>query len=126
MSLQPFADAPVMGLLIATVPAGFGLQNATPNILSWLAPADGQLHRVSVAGTLFAAAPETGGNVNLLYTDPGGDANSTPVWAGGLNGANAPTAKMVVVKAGTTVTLQQIVALSAGGPSTVWAELWGS
>ena len=128
MSLQPFTDAPAMGLLAALpIPAaGFTLQNATPVILSWTAPADGQLHRVTIFGTLFAAAVETGGNINLVYTDPAGNPNSTPVWAGGLNGANAPTDKGVSVKAGTTVTLQQIVALSAGGPSMVWAEIWGS
>lgn len=113
-------------LQAATPAGGFALQNATPVILTWTAPNDGLLHRVMVAGSLFAVAAETGGNVNLLYTDPAGNANSVPIWAGGLTGANSPTAKFVSVKAGTTVTLQQTVALSAGGPTMVWAELWGS
>lgn len=110
----------------ATGTSGYTLVNSTGTILSWTAPNDGLLHRAAVSGSLFASALETGGNISLLYTDPGGNANSTPVWAGGLNGANAGTAKFVSVKAGSTVTLQQTVALSAGGPSTLWAELWAS
>lgn len=110
----------------ATAAGGYALVNGTGTILSWTAPNDGLLHRAAVYGSLFATAAETGGNINLLYTDPGGNANSTAIWAGGLNGANTGTAKLVSVKAGTTVTLQQTVALSAGGPSTLWAELWAS
>lgn len=122
-------NAGLLGLPVVqatTGTAGYTLVNGTGTILSWTAPNDGLLHRAAVSGSLFASALETGGNISLLYTDPGGNANTTAVWAGGLNGANAGTAKFVSVKAGTAVTLQQTVALSAGGPSTLWAELWAS
>ena len=52
MSLQPFAVAPVFGLLASTPAAGFALINGTTTILSWTAPADGKNHRLSV----FASA----------------------------------------------------------------------
>ena len=56
MSLQPFATAPNLGLLASTFAAGglagFALQNATPNILTWTAPNDGNYHRVVVAASI--------------------------------------------------------------------------
>ena len=50
--------------LVATTGVnGFMLQNATPNILSWTAPNDGNMHRLIVFATLHVTSSETGGKV---------------------------------------------------------------
>lgn len=124
------ASGPLGGRVIEQVattgPNGFTLVNGTPNILSWTAPNDGQMHRVTVYGTLFCSAAMTGGMIVLTYTDPNGNVNSTSVWGGSFGtGPQAPTAKTILVKAGTTVTLTQSTALTAGA-AVAWAELQAS
>lgn len=109
----------------ATVVGGFPLVNGTPTILTWTAPNDGQQHRVTVFGTLNASAPETGGAIALNYTDPGGNSNQTNLWPGGQTGANTGNAKLIVIGANTTVSVQQTTALT-GGAASLWAELWAS
>lgn len=129
MTLQPFAVAPVMGLLAATPAAGFPLVNATPTILSWTAPADGQLHRVIVFCNGHVTVGTTGGAVGINFTGPDGAAIANSILAGtqaashlNISGAGNAT---FFVQAGTTVTLVQTSAMSAGA-EVVWAELWGS
>lgn len=123
----PGAATPQPGFQAATAfPGGFTLQNATPSIISWTAPNDGQMHRFTIYGSLFASAAMTGGAVSVTYTDPGGNLNTTTVWGGSFGvGAQAPTSKEILCKAGTTVTLTQSSALTAGA-AVVWAEIWGS
>lgn len=126
MSLQPFAVAPILGLLAATPVAGFALQNGTPNILTWTAPADGQMHRVLVHAGLRVTSAETGGAVTLTVIQPDGSTYAPGAFAGG-SGTNATSGftAMHPVQAGSTVTLAQSSALTAGA-AVVWAELWGS
>lgn len=130
MSELPFAVAPVMGLLATTQlanPGGFALQNATPPILAWTAPSDGNLHRVTVIGTLDVTSGETGGAIHVALTAPDGTVTNSPVVSnGGLAaGAYALTTVTLLCKAGTSVTVQQQSALTAGA-ALAWFELWGS
>lgn len=105
---------------------GFALVNGTPNIVSWTAPNDGQMHRVMLVGLMNVALAETGGQITLNYTDPGGAVHSRTIWAAAqAAGVQYPTLAIVPVAPGTTVTLAQASALTAGA-STVWAELWAS
>lgn len=129
MTLQPFAVAPVLGLLATTGVAGFALQNATPAILTWTAPADGNLHRVLVFANGDVTVATTGGAVGIALTLPDGTAVANSILAGtqgvshlNISGAGNAT---FFVKAGTTVTLSQTSAMTAGA-EVVYAELWGS
>lgn len=120
--------APIEELVASTGPAGFALQNATPTILTWNVPNDGNLHRFTFYGTRNVTVAETGGSVALNYTPEGGGAQSLIVAAGGAgvgNGALANSGVGFTVAPGTTVTLTQTAALTAGA-CQVYAELWGS
>lgn len=126
MSEQPFAAAPVIGLLAQTAPGGFALQNGTPVLLSWTAPNDGKQHRVAFVCQQFTTAAQTGGQVNISGTDPLGNTFSFGALAAGAGaGAHVNTNSWDLISPGTTVQLVQTTALTAGA-SIVCAELWGS
>jgi len=105
---------------------GFALQNGTPNILTWDAPDDGKLHEVSVHGSVCVTSAETGGALTLYFTNPAGLTTSFVVTGGGTatNGVALVDNSAVMVLPGTTVTLSQTTALTAG-EATVYATLWG-
>lgn len=112
--------------LVATTGVnGFMLQNATPNILSWTAPNDGNMHRLIVFATLHVTSSETGGKVVLNFTAPDGGTGSNSMTAGGTAAGVFATDVpfCVCAEAGTTATLAQATALTAGA-AVVWAEIW--
>jgi hypothetical protein len=119
------ADLGGLVMVASTGVAGFALQNATPTILTWTAPNDGNLHRVFPFAAAHITVAETGGAVTLNYTLPDGFADGHTVIA--ANQAAGDTflagALLVPVKAGSTVTIAQATALTVGA-CTVWAELW--
>lgn len=123
ITLEP---ALTLQLIASTGAAGFAKQNATPNILTWTAPNDGALHRAMLFVLQIVTALETGGQVNMFSTG----SNSLGVFApGAAAGKYLPTTGQfvpVLLRSGDTVTLQQISALTAGGPTTVYAELWAA
>lgn len=127
MSELPFAVAPVIGLLAATGTAGYTLVNGTGAILSWTAPSDGQMHRVSWFGQLWVTSAETGGAISISITDPGGHASTAQTIDAGGHGINFHQMNYwnLLVQAGSTVTLSQASALTVGA-AVLWAELWGS
>jgi hypothetical protein len=109
--------------------AGFALVNATPNILTWTPPNDGALHRFLILAQLrVGGTAETGGEIALSYTDPGGTANiDAQVFAASLGASsNNRVSFPGLVSGGTSLTVFQFTALTAGGPSQLWAEIWGS
>jgi len=114
-------------LQAATPVAGFALQNGTPTILSWTAPSDGQLHRVLVFGSLDMTSSGTGGAVSVSSTAPDGSSASLIMFSANANNTlhypNFPYP--IVVGAGTTVSVVQASALTAGA-GVLWAEIWGS
>jgi hypothetical protein len=107
--------------------AGFALQNATPTILTWTAPNDGQMHRVLVLGEVKVTGAQTGGAVSLTFTYPDGSASPVAsVNAGGSGaGYHGLANNVFLVAPGTTVTLAQTSAQTAGA-ATLWAELWAA
>ena len=119
------ANGPILVLQATTGVAGFALQNATPTIISWTAPNDGNLHRFIVICSLDVSSAETGGAVSLVCTPPGAGAQTTSLYAGGLGTGPAYNTQERLVQPGTTVTVEQSSALT-GGAATVWAEIWGS
>jgi hypothetical protein len=114
-----------MGLQAATPVAGFALQNATPTILSWTAPNDGNQHRVLLIGSVNVTSAETGGAVTANVTPPGGGSPAVPqILAGGQAAGNHVGLNAAIVEAGSVVTVQQS-ALTVGA-ATAWVEIWGS
>lgn len=112
-------------LQAATPLAGVALINGTQNFVSWTAPNDGQMHRVLLIAQLWVASTETGGLVIQTGTDPGGNAFSLTVMSAGLGtGAHTTGFPATLIKAGTTFTVSQSTALTAGA-TTLWAEIWG-
>lgn len=127
MTLQPFAVAPVLGLLVPAPLAGFALQNATPTIATWTAPNDGQNHRFAIIATQTVSSLETGGIVSVTFTAPDGTASTHTLYPGGsaAGETNPSTGFTRVCKAGTAVSVVQSSALTVGA-AVVWAEIWGS
>lgn len=127
---MPLSSPPSLARVAATDPAGFALQNATPAILTWNVPNDGQPHRVTLFGLINVTAAETGGLVQVQYTGPqaGAQLHTSTIFAAGLaldTAGQTPAASLnVIVAPGSVVTLAQASALTAGA-ARVWAELWG-
>jgi hypothetical protein len=119
-------------LQAATAVGGFALQDATPTIISWTAPSDGKLHRCMIFTLLSVTLAETGGACQATVTPPSGAQQSFSIFAAGKaagvyhgDGASFGDLWGLLVEAGTTVTLAQSSALTAGTAS-VWAEIWGA
>lgn len=122
------AQAP--SLQATTGIAGVPLQNATPNIITWTAPNDGNMHMFVALSVVHVTSAETGGQVQVIYQSPitGAGNHFSQLLAGGLGtDVNGQTGTTIfgLVEPGTTVTIQQTSALSAGA-ATVWAEIWGA
>lgn len=113
----------------ATPLVGFALQNATPTLLTYTTPNDGKQHRVQVFSDQVVSSAETGGGVNLTFTDPGGTTRNQGIHNGGLaagfTAAGSIGPNMFTVAPNTVVSLVQNANLSLGA-ATVYAELWGS
>jgi hypothetical protein len=123
-TLSPTA---AIGLQAATPVAGYTLVNGTGTVISWTVPNDGKLHRVNAFGSLDVTSAATGGQITITYNSPdGGSAvhsffsNSEPA------GVASPSSNFaIIVEAGSTVTIAQAQALTAGA-AVLWAEIWGS
>lgn len=114
--LQPVASTPV---------AGVSLSTSAQTILTWTAPNDGNLHYATVFGNLHVSSAETGGVIDGVFTDPGGNTITAPLDAGGHGaGTYSFTAKVVCIGAGSTVEVTQ-AALTAG-TALAWAAIWAS
>jgi hypothetical protein len=111
----------------ANTGAGFALVNATPNIMTWTSPNDSKIHRFAVFGNLEVAVAGVGGQVNVAFTDPGGnlqnrdlqDTYSTPGFV------DFYVHGFWTCAPNTTVTVKQQTALTSG-TVTLYAELWAS
>lgn len=122
---MPFGTPASLSLLAATPVTGFALQDATPNLLTWTAPADGRLHRVFAIANYLVTSAATGGELLLQFTNPNGAFESVELVAGGGGtGFQTIFPSYYLCQANETVYLTQ-TALTAGA-ATVWAELWGS
>lgn len=121
-----FLPGNALSLVASTGVAGFALQNATPNILSWTAPNDGQMHRATCFGIVNVTVAQTGGAVGIAYTNPDGGGSTSTWLAGGLGtGHNFPTVRLILMAPGTTITIQQTSAQTAG-TATLYTEIWAS
>jgi hypothetical protein len=138
-SLQSNGTLPAWQLTLAqqatTGVGGYALVNGTGTIISWTAPADGNLHRFVICARLIMTGAGTGG---ALYAGnsgtilSGGSANSGSfLWnnnqgAGDyfLNKSGSGDYKGVLGP-GETIYINQSSALTAGA-GKLYAEIWGS
>lgn len=108
---------------------GFTLQDATPNIIAWTAPDDGNMHRAALFTTLIVTEAMTGGLIECSFTDPAGTARDRSVYpseaTAGYYTQGGDTPQLWNVAPGSVCILNQGSALTAGA-AVLWAEIWGS
>lgn len=118
MSVNPFPNDPGLAIPVIqarTAPAGIALINGTQNFLSWTTPNDGQLHQAIVSATLVVTVSLTGGAIVVRWVSGGQACISTLVTASAPAGDYGGTGSLTITAdPGTTVTLAQLNAASAG------------
>ena len=107
--------------------AGYTLVNGTGTIISWTAATTGAAHYLLIPAVKDVTSNETGGSITLTATLPDGTAVSAVTVIGGgqstgIYTSGGPQFSQIVVKDGTTVTIAQGSALTAGA-SVVWAAI---
>jgi hypothetical protein len=125
MSFTPFPPGPPVAQPVTSATAGYTLINGTGNILVYNVPNDGLVHTVNVATNMNVASLETGGQIQVLFTTPDGTAQTFQQHAAGLAAGLARTNSACLCKPGTTVTLQQSTALTAGA-AVLWGSMWSA
>jgi hypothetical protein len=125
MSFTPFPPGPPVAQAVSSAVAGYVLINGTGNILVYNVPNDGLVHTVNVATNMNVASLETGGQIQVLFTTPDGTAQTFQQHAAGLAAGLARVNTACLCKPGTTVTLQQSTALTAGA-ATLWGSMWSA
>jgi hypothetical protein len=114
-----------LSLVASTGLSGVALVNGTPTILTWTTPNDGAMHRVVGIGEVVVSSTETGGQINIAFTDPGSNARSRTLASGGQAAGIVPVSFAGFTLApNTTVNVIQ-VALT-GGAAVLYVDLWGS
>lgn len=103
-----------LGQANSTGPNGVALVNGTPNILTWTAPNDGNLHFATVGAVLATTSTCTGGAVNISGTTGGVAWAHTLIGANQTAGGATGTSGPVAIDPGTTLTVLQATALTAG------------
>lgn len=104
---------------------GFALQNATPTILTWTAPNDGNMHVVTVVAEEVVTTAETGGLVVVSFTDPAGTARTPTAFAAGAGIGATFFFNAYLIQPNTAASLAQTSALTAGA-AKVYAQIWAA
>jgi hypothetical protein len=129
LGFYPSFSGAGLGLLATTGVAGFTLVNATPAVLSWTAPNDGNLHRYQIFAQLAVTSDETGGELAIVFSAVNGTLETQQFAAAnlttGVYGPGSFSWLTGLVEPGSTLTLEQFSALT-GGAAVFWAELWGA
>jgi hypothetical protein len=129
--LSGMVTFPDLGLLLqaTTGPSGYLLGNTGGvQILTWTPPNDGNQHRFTLFTDLSVTTANTGGQIAINFTDPGGTARTQFIYGGsystsGYKLPNSGTATFAC-QAGQPVTLTQSTAQTAGD-ATLWADITG-
>lgn len=123
----PFGGVPSLQRQAAIPLAGYTLVNGTGNVLSWTAPADGNLHRFIIFADLYVTVLQVGGEIEFEYTAPNGDTVTVELFSPnqGVGPVLPDNASLFLLAPGGTVTVTQTSALTAGA-AIMWAEIWAS
>jgi hypothetical protein len=115
-------DPSIPGLVGARQPF-IPMINGIQNVLVWAAPNDGRIHWVVAQACITTIAAMTGGQVQVMGTANGAQYTST-LLAGGFGAGTASNGIIgCAVDPGTTLTIRQTTALTAGGPAMVGANI---
>ena len=115
-----------MQLQATTGQSGFALQNGTPNIITWTAPSDGQLHRFEVVWSVHVTSALTGGAVHVTaYTGDGVAGTASAMLGGGESIGGYAGIEGGTTGPGTAVVVAQESAVTAGA-ALIFAEIWGT
>jgi hypothetical protein len=109
----------------STGATGYSKVNGTGNIITWTAPSDGNLHRVLLMYSQHCTSAETGGAISISTSTPDGGVHTYSIEGGGAgsNSFGQGSNTTYLVEAGSTVTVSQTSALTAG-TTVFWAEIW--
>lgn len=107
-----------------TATAGTPLVNGTPVIVTQAVAANARVNVYVVTATLAVTVIETGGQVTVQYTS-GGNAFTATLFAAGLGVGNVQAQLVVPADPGTTITVAQATALTAGTANIVAAIAGG-
>jgi len=122
------AWTPTPSVQASTGSSGYALVNGTGNIASYTTPNDGNPHQIQVVCMKVISSGETGGQIQVAFTDPGGTPRNATIFNGGGSAGFQVTTNasncLLFAEANTTVTLKQSSALS-GGASTLYCNLIG-
>lgn len=114
-------------LAATTGVSGYSLVNDTGTIISWTAPADGELHRYKIFAQQSVTSAMTAGELAIVFKSVDGTTETQQFSAGGFSdGVYGPGSFSWLdglIEAGSTITLEQFSAMTAG-TSTFWAEIW--
>lgn len=117
-------------LAATTGAAGFALQNATPTIVSWTAPNDGQLHSVNLSVKLNVGSGMTGGTAGVQVTELGSASADTSITVfnakastGWFHFPDNPAPDVWLIGPGATIAVVQLAALTAGA-ATLYANIY--
>lgn len=109
----------------ATTPAaGTALINGTQTLCQWTTPNDGVPHDFRVSAIQNVAVLETGGQVQVAFTDSRGNAATSVLFAGGSGVGDQGQSLERLAAPNTTIQVNQSTALTAG-TATVDAQIWG-
>jgi hypothetical protein len=111
----------------ATTDAGVAMvASGTQTLATWTVPNDGNQHVAQLIASVQITTAGTGGTVIGLVTPPGGGSAAQPqLLAASQTQGNHIGAASAIVEPGSTVTIEQSVALTAGGVGTAWAAILG-
>jgi hypothetical protein len=120
-------SVPALEVQSSTGIDGFTLQDATPTILSWTVPNDGNMHNCMLFGEVVVSSDTTGGAISINYLDPAGGSRTFTAFAGSYasTGAKSQSAGVQLsVAPNQTVTVTESTAQSAGA-AIFYGTLWG-
>jgi hypothetical protein len=99
----------------------FALQNATPNILTYTTPNDGQYHIITIVGLLIVNTVEAGGQINFSV---GGNPGILFASNKAVGTYNIPdTINMMLAGPNASVLVSQATALTSGA-ANIDLEVW--
>jgi hypothetical protein len=113
-----------MTRVAGTAIGGYSLTNGTGQMAAWTAPNDGQNHRALIIASLHVTSAQSGGAVEVFADFPDGFNAAPPLFAGGLGVGDHSATTSCVIEPGSTVSVDQISAQTAGA-AVLWCEIFG-
>jgi hypothetical protein len=115
---------PTLQRKAATPAGGFALQNGTPTILTWTAPADGNDHPFTIFFRCIVSVQEVGGHVGFTFGSTGNGINLNSGGEGAGDHENESDSDYIAFS-GETITVSQLTALT-GGAAVVHCAIYAS